>query len=188
MSRQALVMPSKHLQAALPPDRFAEQILDIEAELDQLHPAWRQPARSRLGPRGIVGSRGIDDLHLKARVKYLLQRRKHLYNGHDYEVVIKSVKKPDGGFKLFAMPIIPRDRYTAESIAAASQMRMAGQAEQASLPQIADRLRIPLKQVEQYILDAEPGANLFHHCRRKLAQAQAGPIEVNTSSGASPEA
>jgi len=173
---KGLIFPSKHLQDALPPVRFAEQILEIEGELDQLHPAWRQPGRSRLGPRGIVGSRGIEDMNVKVRVKYLLQRRKHLYNGKDYEVVVKSIKQADGTWKMFAMPIIPRDEHTAESLAAASRLRMAGRSEQASLPQIAHRLELPLKVVEKLVLDAEPGANLFHHCRRKLA------IELTTPS------
>lgn len=170
----ALVFPSAHLTAALPPERFAAVVVGIEAELDQLHPPWRQPARRRQGA-GIVGSAGITDLELKARVKYLLQRRRHLYDGNDWEVVVKSTVGPGGKVKLMAMPIIPRNQHTPASLAAVSRMRMAGREAQASLPQIADRLSISLKRVETLVLDCPAGGNLFHHCRRRLAvDPQAG--------------
>jgi len=168
-----LIFPNKHLQGALPPEKFAAEIMEIEAELDQLHPPWKQPARSRLG-RGIVGTKGIQDLEVKARCKWLLQRRKHLYDGKDWDVVVRSVHGRDGRVKMVAMPIIPRKRVTPESLRAAARKRMAGREEkQASLPQIAHRLGVPLKRLEALLLGAPEGSNLYHYARRKLAQEAA---------------
>jgi len=171
------VFPSAHLRAALPPERFADQVLEIEAELTELHPSWREPARSRLGP-GIVGSRGIEDLEIKARVKWLLQKRKHLYDGHDWDVVVKTALGPGGQVKMVAMPIIPRTQHTPETLAAISRVRMAGREAQASLPQIADRLGVSLKRVEALVLDCPEGGNLYHHARRRLAAAVVRPLKA----------
>ena len=159
----ALAFPSAHLRAALPPERFAHLIVEIERELDELYPPWKTPARSRLGA-GIVGTRGIEDMTVKARAKWLLQRRKHLYDGHDYPVVVRAIVTPSGVTKLIAMPIVPRRRPTAIDLAAAAQ-RATGQA---SLPQIAQRLGVPLAKVEALVLDAPPGADLYGHAKRKL--------------------
>lgn len=168
----ALVFPSKHLLAALPPERFAAQILELEGELTELHPGWKEPARSRQGPggRGIVGSKGISDLAVKARVKYLLQRRKHLYDGNDWEVVVKSFVGAGGDVKLMAMPVIPKHPHTSESLATASRTPMAGRGGEPTLEQIAGRLGVTLGTVAKLVLDAPDGANLYHHARKKLAE------------------
>ena len=181
-----LVFPSAHLTKACPPPEYAEEIVRIEAELDQIHPPWRRPARSRMGP-GIVGSAGIEDVERKARVKWLLQRRKHLYDGKNWVVVVTAIKGRDGGTKLHAHPVIPRPDHTPEAITAAARrswLRPEEQMHQASLPQIADQLRVPLERVERAVLDAPEGANLLAYVRKKLmaedvagAAAQSAPPE-----------
>jgi len=172
-----LVFPNAHLIKALPPERFAAQVLEIEKELDDLYPSWRQPARSRMGTagRGIMGTRGIEDLEVKARCKYLLQRRKYLYDGKDWEVVVQTTTDPSGRVRMFAGPADSKPQFTAESVALAARTPMAGQEHQASLPQIAHRLQVPIERVERAILDAPDGANLYHWCRAKLSKAPEPP-------------
>jgi len=110
--------PDQHLKGSKPL-RYADKIAEIEAELDAIHPGWSEPVKSRRG-RGMKGTIGIEDIELKARVKYLLQRRKHLYAGKDWEVVIKSITGGNGQVRLWAMPLIPRGGPTPEQIAAAA--------------------------------------------------------------------
>ncbi len=165
---KGLVFPDSHLRAAMPPERFAAEILRIEQELDEVHPTWRDPVMRGGRPAGIVGSYGIDDLERKARVKYLLQRRKHLYDGKDWEVIVKMGADRSGNPKLFAMPVISKPRPTQMDIAAASRRVWA---KQPSLPQVADRLGVSLKQVETWILDCPEGEGIFHHCRRRKMAA-----------------
>jgi len=171
----------------MPPEEFADLILEYEAELDELHPPWRQPARSRMGA-GIMGSRGVEDLEVKARVKWLLQRRKHLYDGKNWDVVVRTAIGPGGRARMVAMPIIPRTTHTPETLDAISRIRMAGKEAQASLPQIAARLGVPLKRVEALVIDCPEGGNLFHHARRKLAAApQPAPIKIKSKAKAKPK-
>lgn len=173
---KGLVFPTAHLRAALPPPQFAEEVARIEAELDQIHPPWRQPlGRGRVG---IVGSAGIEgDDARKARVKWLLQRRKHLYDGRDYDVVVTAYKGRGGVTKMMAHPIIPRERLTPEEVSAAARrswLKPEEQVHQASIPQIADLLRVPVERVERALLDAPEGANLLAWARKKLQAADNG--------------
>tara|TARA_R110000824_G_scaffold288220_1_gene476180 strand:- start:48 stop:593 length:546 start_codon:yes stop_codon:yes gene_type:complete len=177
-----LIFPSKHLQAALPPERFAEQILEIERELTELHPPWKAPAKSRLGA-GIVGSRGVTDMAVKARVKYLLQRRKHLFDGHDWEVVIQTAMGPNGQVQMVAMPIIPKDRHTPASLAAASRTPMAGVGG-SSVTQVAKRLGVPVKTAAKLLLDCPAGTDAYQHARAKLAAGEKTKPKTKTKSPA----
>ena len=180
---RALIVPDVHLRAAMPPERFAADIVRIEDELDRLHPAWRQPIRHRRSPPGIIGSQGITDLEVKARVKWLLQRRKHLYQGEDLEVVVKAIPGTDG--RMVAMPLFPRFRHTPASLRQASERPMAGKSsnwQQASLPKIADRLGVSLESVEAAILDAPAGANLYAWARKKIAARGRTPQPVELRS------
>lgn len=168
----------EHLRAALPPDRFAAEILELERELDELHPPWRQPMKRRRGRPGIVGSRGIEDIETKSRVKWLLQRRKYLYAGKDWDVTVSAVEKRDGSFRLFAHPLIPRQRHTARSLARAARYgRRSSSSDSApaapaapSLPAIAFELGVSLERVERAVLDAPRGADLLSYARSRLNQ------------------
>jgi len=176
MAIPGLIFPTAHLRAALPPARFAEEIMRIEAELDQVHPPWRQPVGGK-GRIGIVGSAGIEDDARKARVKWLLQRRKHLYDGKDYDVVVTSYKGRDGRMKMVAHPVIPKNEHTPESISEAAKrswLRPEERVYQASVPVIANTLRVSVERVERALIDAPEGANLLTWARRKLVEEDNG--------------
>lgn len=122
-------MPPSSLKPApmpgvTPPTQFAEAIAEIEKELDARYPAWREPVNTRRGPgSGFKGSMGLDakkQPELKARVKYLLQRRKHLYDGEDVECRVHTWEKADGTIGMVAYPLRQRRAVTPESVAAAA--------------------------------------------------------------------
>ncbi len=166
-----LIFPSRHLlKKAVPPDRFAAEILEIEKELDDLYPAWRQPSRSRLAPNntGIMGTRGIEDMEVKARAKVLLQRRKYLYDGKDFHPVLVTVQGADGRIRMFAHSAESKVTHTREGLHAASQTRRQSVEQQASIEQIARAMKVTPRQVEALVLDAPPGANLYHWARAKI--------------------
>ena len=149
--------------------------MEIEAELDQIHPDWSKAASSRLG-RGIVGTRGITDQPTKARAKYLLQRRKYLYAGNDWDVIVRTFDRADGSVGMVAEPLRPKREHTAASIRkAATQSRLSEGPQQASLPRIAHTLGATLEQVETWVSDCPSGANVYAWARRKAQEAPPKP-------------
>lgn len=114
---------TRHLALdAKPPEWAADEIVAIEHELDTLYPPWRRRLTSKSGKVGIVGSRGCEDLGKRARVKWLLQRRKYLYAGRDWQVRILSYTDRRGLPRMIAAPHRPRPvRMSAAQIQAAAE-------------------------------------------------------------------
>jgi len=87
----------RHLRGD-PPQRFALEIIEIEAELEEIYPDSLKPVARGWGrPLGMVGTmrfNGSDEDRI--RLKWLLQRRKALYSGRDSEISVR-VKPGRGG-------------------------------------------------------------------------------------------
>lgn len=181
-----LVFPTKHLRGITPPEEFAEEILRIEAELDQVHPTWKASLSGKGGKPGIRGSAGIEkDDSRKARVKWLLQRRKHLYDGKNFDVVVTSYIGRDGRAKMVAHPVVPRTNHTSESLAKDARRSWLKPDEKVydlNASQLADLLRVPEDRVVRALLSGEPptgAARLLDYVRSKLVEEdQAGVPEA----------
>jgi hypothetical protein len=177
---------AKHLMDLLPPEEFAAEVLEIERELTQLHPPWREPLRSRLGPneRGIVGSCGIpdDDIPRRARGKYLLQRRKYLYDGKNLDVVVLAAETRNGRVRMAAGPVSqPRRHYRSEDI---RELARAKWPERAPLmdqvPAVCQALGLDGETVRRALIDCPATSDPIAHVRQKLG-IKAPPPRVSAA-------
>ena len=201
MSRRAAQLQAPHLHAFLPPEWAAQEVMEIERELTQLHPPWREPMFSRLGPgnRGIVGSSGIpdDDIERRARVKYLLKRRKYLYDGKDIEVVVLAAESRRGRVKMAAGPANqPRRHYSPADVRELARRKWPERAPlNAQVPTVCEALGLSREVVEKALVDCPGTSDPVKHVRRKLGIAPPPPLvsaavvasrTVNTGSKSKP--
>lgn len=172
---KGIILTPAALPGVIPPDEFAEAIFEIERELDELHPVWKQPAKSRLGPsgRGIVGSRGITETKVLVRVKWLLQRRKLLYQGKDWKVTIRRTTGRDGQPSLVALVSKPRSSYSNADIQAMAETPI----RQPSLPEIAHKMGISVKRAEALADGCPAGRSLYRHIRHRLNEERVAQLE-----------
>jgi|DEB0MinimDraft_4_1074332.scaffolds.fasta_scaffold00811_4 hypothetical protein len=111
--------------------RFASLLGEIDAELDEIWPGWRNK-------KPFVSV----EIDVKMRLKWLLKRRSLLLQGRDWEVrVTRSVKDPD---QCFATPIMPK----AVVEPGGSTTSPPGVRPHISAPHLAASCKLPLEVVE----------------------------------------
>ena len=177
MSLKLPPLKAGHLHAALPPEQFAAEIMEIERELDQVVPDWQEPMFSRLGPqgRGIRGTASIakDDVERRSRAKYLLQRRKYLYDGHDWAVVVLTAESKRGPPRMGAGPARrTRRHYTPDDVRELSRRKWPERLPlMAQVPAVCEALGLDIETVERALVDCPATSDPTAHVRGKLGLA-----------------
>jgi hypothetical protein len=93
---------------------LAKKILDLETEMDQIWPGWRQ--------KEPFGDCAYD---LKARIKWCLKRMALLSEGNDWDVLI--VRDARNSQQCYAHPVLPEThRFEAVTREPPSPLRLGG--------------------------------------------------------------